>query len=324
MAANIEYVEKAFSRCLFLKEPFPNFNPAWYRAVNAEFVLKRADYYNYNYAKFGTVYGQSEFATKQLANKQFVDYAAANVLRSINIVDGIGIRGDTWNNTAASYIDHIPISMACIASLSFKFYKYGTPTLQTLARVGVRNLSTNETIIFFGSGAGGDLWEDIAAGENKLDIALEPNYEFFAVVMGNYDSQSYGVISDLNVKAKLKINEIFVPTPLTINTLVNYSNAVKEFPITVSANYSYSFFAYNGTQNGGYTNEKIIKFSLINAAGAETVIYNPEQVTNKSYKDYITGNIAATAGGKFRAECSIAANNKDHGVIECLTIKGTI
>jgi hypothetical protein len=337
-AANIEYAEKVFNRCLYLGEPAVYDDDR--KVINAQWVLGAIDAYNRFYAGTDTGLVNSPQATKAIANKQFVDYCADNGLIGRCFFKGINLSGDSWNQEHY-YNSHqsVYITVDCIASVSFNYHQVGRSITEQMC-ISLIEYNTDYTIknhvVLFGDGAGNNAYKyDLKEGENRIDnITLNKGYELYIDTYGlrpgqggnNTTEDVYGVIENLNVICKLKTNEVIIPTPLTINTKTSYGNVVKEFPVEKAGTYDCSFFAYDGNYNSyNFTTEKIVKFSLIDKNGKETVLYeNPANFQSDvyAYKYPVKKSVAAGAGGKFRMECKVTTGY--HGVVECLTIKGTI
>jgi hypothetical protein len=346
-AANIAYMKKLFNHCLYLKglsvsQPYygeKTITEGDRQAVNAQWVLETIDEYN-GYAGHPTTYGLSSYATKAIANKQFTDYCVDNGLLGRRILSDSYLSGDRWNHVSdveSSTSTTIPFD--CIASISFDYSQVGQSlSYGMLMRLFVTHKYkyNNETLIkdiyLFGGVPGIDFNKyTLTEGRNTVsNISLNANDEIYVTAFGYQNGQGgasndmYGVIQNLEVKIKLKTNEIYIPTPMTINTKNYYTDTTQEFPIEKSGSYAYSFFAYNGEYNSyEYNTDKIIKFSLINQNGAETDLYTYEKVPDEAHANYISNTIAVSAGSKFKAQCITGSGGK-HGVIECLTIKGTI
>jgi hypothetical protein len=123
---------------------------------------------------------------------------------------------------------------------------------------------------------------------------------------------------------KLKTTEVYIPTPFTINTKLYYTDTTQDFPIDKSGTYTCTFFAYNGSYNSGsYNTEHLVRVSIINQNGTETVLYYPDRLPDEVYEDYFSNTIYVSGGSKYRVTC-LTGTNGAHGVVECLTIKGIL
>jgi hypothetical protein len=326
-AANVAYALNVLHRTVYLGKPLAQLNDN--QIINVEWFLHMLSY-------FGAYdYSQNMKNPYEVVNKQYVDYCCDNLSEGVTILYRYKISGDTWNGTFPSYAS-VDISRNCIASISFNYTKIG-PNYASPIRIYLYNPETKESLHLFGKGDGSHgVRYNLIEGHNKIDsVILNKDYRLIFLTEGlqpgsggnNTTEDFYGILENIQVKAKLKTTETALITPITINTPLYYSNQTKEFPIKVTGTYKYSFFCHNGQYNQGNYYTDLIKFSLINQNGTETILFNArvgDSVFSKvGSENNISGSIAVSSGSKFKAQCSIGSEG-GVGIIELLTIKGTI
>jgi hypothetical protein len=324
-AANIIYARKVFNRALYLENP----NVTDKTAINTQWVLGMIDRYNKKYGAKSTAYESTPEATRAIANKMFVDYCADNgLIGNVYAIDKL--QGDTWNS-GGTYSKSYTIPTDCIADISFNYSVIGESLAFKYASIRVGE-GTNESLTLIGDAESGNNSKyELVKGVNKIEnIFLKAgkvlyfNTNGFYAGSGGVGVDSYGIMENIRLVAKLKTNEICIPTDMVINTKNVYNDITKEYPIKQTGKYKYAFIAYNGTLKNAIDNtEKLVRFSIINQNGTETVLENPEKLPDEAHQASFSGAVNASAGSKFVMQCKVGTNTQ-HGVVECLTIKGTI
>jgi hypothetical protein len=324
-AANVIYARKVFNRALYLENP----NIADKTTINTQWVLGMIDRYNKKYGAKTTTYESTPQATRAIANKMFVDHCADNgLIGNVFFIDKL--QGDTWNSGGTSSKTYT-IPTDCIADISFNFSIIGESLAFKYGSIKVGEDNTNEKLTLIGDAESGNYSKhEIARGANKIEnIFLKAGKVLYFNTNGAYAGSSgvgvdsYGIMENVRVVAKLKTNEICIPTDMVINTKNVYNDITKEYPIKQTGIYSYSFIAYNGTfKNGTSNTEKLVKFSIINQNGTETVLENPEKLFDEAHQSSFSGTVNVSKDSKFVMQCKTGSNGM-HGVVECLTIKGT-
>jgi hypothetical protein len=314
--ANEEYVIRVFQHSLFLDFSV-NDNK---QAVNCEYVLKVLDAYNRMYAE-RTDYGYSGYATRQAADDIFVNYCADNGLQGFGIGEMDLLEGNNFNSALGDNRVRFPVPINCIANISFNYSREGVidSTFMWIRIIA----SDGQTTVLLLAGDFQGLWPKYGnpgIGNNTITVALETDQIIEVGVSGQQALTTYGIVRDLKIKALLKTNEVFIKTPLRLSA--KDGNITREFPVAGTSDYTYSFFAHNQNKTGGGTAGKLVRFSYVSPLGAETVLYEPASIPDE-YGEVMTSGIKKlNAGGKL--VLTVKKEGPQYGVVDCLTIKGTI
>jgi hypothetical protein len=326
---NIEYVNKLFSRNLWLGNAYLNEVPFQDKqVVNTKCVLYMADSYNRLYASTDTNFRNQDYATLQIADTSYTNYIADNfLLGRYFFTRNKTIRGDQWgigtggdNNKCDTRIE-TELYENCFINFSFDYFQnkdYGTIPMW------IRIKNSNGPILLL-TGYYQRNWPkyNVQNGKNNFTVALEKGTFIEIGVTGdktNTTGTQFGVISNLNVRTLLKSNEVYIHTPLVLSAK-DYTTD-QEFPIVETALYNYSFFVHNQNYDSGSTNYPLIKFSYI-YKGIENVLFEGSSIPDEAREYQVEGTVNGMAGGVFWLRVGKLVSNNDYGIVDCLTIKGT-
>jgi hypothetical protein len=354
-AANVAYLKKVVNHSLntWYSIDTSVWNSKDRQVLNTYSVLSCIDGLNLKHWINGTDFRYS--GDKQIANKDYVDFCLNAGLKGKTLLWAPLLSGDEWNDPEQLY-EKYATSEGCIANIRFCYIPYGdskyTTTRYRHFTIGAKKYNTSglveKQITLFGdshSSTCAPKFSFIAGEEGNapyttITLALEGGWVLYAITNGartgelGHTQDSWGKLFLTEITTKLRTDEIFIPTPLIINTKTSYENVRKEFPIAKTGKYEYSFIAHNGTySNAEYNTEGLVKFSIINQNGNETVlVYTDghddinrlmdEKNTSTSQTMFTGKDLSVSAQSKFVMECKIG--EKGVGVVECLTIKGTI